>query len=39
MNQDSDGRSIDDPCDDVTSLDKINWPEWIENKNKKNVSD
>lgn len=35
MSKDSDGRSIDDPCDDCTSLDKINWPAWIENKNKK----
>jgi hypothetical protein len=37
MSKDSDGRFTDDPCDDCTSLDKINWPEWI--KNKKNVSD
>jgi len=35
MSKDSDGRFIDDPCDDCTSLDKVNWPEWIKNKKKR----
>ena len=37
MNEDSNGRRIDDPCDDCSGIDVLT--KWTKPQNKKNVSD